>query len=123
MDTDDIIEMGYDRHTVEQLVLFRAQKALDAGCDGVIASGREASQIKALTKNLLVITPGIRPDGSPEDDQKRKVTPAQAIAAGADYLVLGRPIIQPELYSTPRQAAEAILREMQEALDKLPAVR
>lgn len=119
MDTDDIIEMGYDRHTVEQLVLFRAQKALDAGCDGVIASGHEAKQIKELTKNLLVITPGIRPDGSPEDDQKRKVTPAQAIEAGADYLVLGRPITQPELYLSPRAAAEAILHEMQEALNKL----
>jgi orotidine-5'-phosphate decarboxylase len=119
MDIDDIKEMGYSDHTVSQLVLFRARKALEAGCDGVIASGREALEIKQLTNKLLVITPGIRPDGSPEDDQKRKVTPAQAIEAGADYLVLGRPITQPELYPSPRAAAEAILQEMQEALNKL----
>jgi orotidine-5'-phosphate decarboxylase len=123
MDLDDIKEMGYTDHSVAQLVVFRAKKALEAGCDGVIASGQEARQIKEFTKKLLVITPGIRPDGSPEDDQKRKVTPAEAIAAGADYLVLGRPITQPELYLSPRTAAEVILREMQDAINALkPAV-
>jgi orotidine-5'-phosphate decarboxylase len=119
MDLDDIKEMGYTEHSVAELVLFRAKKALEAGCDGVIASGQEAREIKQLTNKLRVITPGIRPDGSPEDDQKRKVTPAEAIAAGADYLVLGRPITSPELYPSPRAAAEAILGEMQAALDKL----
>lgn len=118
MDIDDIREMGYSDHSVAQLVLFRAKKALEAGCDGVIASGQEAKQIKELTDHLLVVTPGIRPDGSPEDDQKRKVTPAQAIEAGADYLVVGRPITNPDLHLNPRAAAEAILVEMQAAIDR-----
>jgi len=121
MDEDDIHEMGYADHSVEQLVIFRTQKALDAGCDGVISSAREAKEIKKLAtargKSLLVITPGIRPDGSPEDDQKRRMSPRQAIEAGADYLVLGRPIISPELHPSPREAAQAILEEMQLALE------
>jgi len=118
MDEDDIREMGYTQTSMEQLVLFRAGKALTAGCDGVISSAKEAKQIKDSFGNLLVITPGIRPDGSPEDDQKRRMTPAQAIQAGADYLVLGRPIIQSEIYpGNPRRAAQAILEEMQAALD------
>ena len=103
-------------------MLFRAQKALDAGCDGVISSAKEAREIKKLAsargKSLLVITPGIRPDGSSEDDQKRRMSPRQAIEAGADYLVLGRPIYRPELHSSPREAAQAILAEMQAALDR-----
>src|SRR5215831_7491762 len=113
MEKQDITEMGYAEHSVEQLVLFRAKKALEAGCDGVIASGREAEAIKAISRDrLLVVTPGIRPDGYPEDDQRRIVTARQAIAAGADYLVVGRPITgQPN----PREAAEAMLREMEEA--------
>lgn len=121
MDADDIAEMGYDKHTVEQLVIFRAKKALEAGCDGVIASGHEAKQIKELTKNLLVVTPGIRQDGASADDQKRRMSPREALLAGADYLVIGRPIVEPEshLHSGPREAATAILAEMQTALDSL----
>jgi len=119
MDAEDIAEMGYTNHSVEELVLFRAAKALKAGCDGVIASGQEAQAIKELSKNrLLVVTPGIRPDGYPEDDQKRKVTARQAITAGADYLVVGRPITE---QLNPRQEAETILAEMQEAFDNRPA--
>jgi len=118
MDEDDLKEMGYSETTVEQLVLFRAEKALAAGCDGVISSAREAQQIKSKFGKLLVVTPGIRPDGSPENDQKRRMTPAQAIQAGADYLVLGRPVIESEIYpGNPRRAAQAILEEMQRALD------
>jgi orotidine-5'-phosphate decarboxylase len=65
-----------------------------------------------------VITPGIRPDGSLEDDQKRRMTPAQAIEAGADYLVVGRPITQSEIYpGNPKMAAQAIVDEMQQVLD------
>ncbi|MCC6391657.1 MAG: orotidine 5'-phosphate decarboxylase, partial [Bryobacterales bacterium] len=94
--------------------------ALEAGCDGVIASGREARQVKALAggRRLLVVTPGIRPDGYAEDDQKRRTTPADAILAGADYLVIGRPIVGA---SEPREAAERILAQMQEAFDKAAA--
>ncbi len=115
MDQDDIREMGYHEHDVSELVAFRARKALEAGCDGVIASGHEAETIKALSGGkLLVITPGIRPDGYPEDDQKRRATAAMAIAAGADYLVVGRPIADA---ADPRAAAEGFLREMQAAFD------
>lgn len=121
MDKDDINELGYVNHTVEQLVLHRAKKALEAKCDGVIASGREAQMIKELTGNkLLVITPGIRPDGSPEDDQKRVMTPGQAVRAGADYLVLGRPITEPQKFgfANSREAARMILADMQSAFDE-----
>ena len=112
MDQHDIRELGYSEQSVEDLVLFRARKALEAGCDGVIASGQEAQSIRRLSKKLLVITPGIRPDGYPEDDQKRKTTPQDAILAGADYLVVGRPIIgAPD----PRGAADQILEQMREA--------
>ncbi|HTC95002.1 MAG TPA: orotidine-5'-phosphate decarboxylase [Terriglobales bacterium] len=118
MDASDLAEMGYVNSTVEELVLFRARKALEAGCDGVIASGRETKKIKELSGNkLLVVTPGIRPEGYPEDDQKRKTTPTQAIHAGADYLVIGRPITDAASHS---QEAEKILAAMQEAFDSIP---
>jgi len=117
-DKADIDELGYTNQTVQELVLHRAKKALQAGCDGVIASGQEAKAIRELSnqlgKSLLVVTPGIRPDGYPEDDQKRKTTPTQAIVAGADYLVIGRPITDAP---DPRAAAQAILAEMQAAFD------
>ena len=116
LDKSDMAEMGYSEHTVEQIVLHRARKALEAGCDGVIASGQEAEAIRKLSKTLLIVTPGIRPDGSPEDDQKRKVTPAQAILSGADYLVIGRPITAPP-EGTPRAAVARIAAEMQAAFD------
>jgi orotidine-5'-phosphate decarboxylase len=117
LDAGDIAEMGYTNHTPEELVLFRAKKALEAGCDGVIASGREAKQIKALSQGkLLLITPGIRPDGYPEDDQKRKTTPHDAVSAGADYLVVGRPITGAK---DLRAAAEEILAQMQTAFDEI----
>ncbi len=123
MDAADIAEMGYTHTSVEELVLFRARKALEAGCDGVIASGLEAQKIKEISREkLLVITPGIRPSGYGAGDQKRVTTPRQAILAGADYLVIGRPITNPQ-ESTPRVAASQVLREMQEAFSAAaPAV-
>jgi orotidine-5'-phosphate decarboxylase len=90
--------------------------ALNAGCDGVIASGHEARAIKELSSKLLVVTPGIRPDGHPEDDQKRRMSARQAIRAGADYLVIGRPITES---TNPLRAANDILSEMQDAFDQL----
>ncbi|MGH9558438.1 MAG: orotidine-5'-phosphate decarboxylase [Bryobacteraceae bacterium] len=119
MEAVDIAEMGYAQCSVEELVLRRAAVALEAGCDGVIASGQEAAKIKQVTRGkLLVTTPGIRPQGSSQDDQKRITTPRQAIGEGTDYLVVGRPITQPERL-TPRAAAERIVAEMQEAFDSL----
>ena len=79
---------------VDALVLSRARRALAAGCDGVVSSGLEAPHIRAeLGERILVVTPGIRPvENRPVDDQKRTVDVAQALANGADYLVVGRPI-------------------------------
>src|SRR6266581_8720000 len=112
LDAHDIQDLGF-QCSVEQLVLHRAQKALDAGCDGVIASGEEARQIRAASRDkLLIVTPGIRPIGSPSQDQKRAVTPREAVLAGADYLVVGRPITRDP---DPRKAAQGILSEMEEA--------
>jgi orotidine-5'-phosphate decarboxylase len=104
-DQKNLAEMGYTG-SVEDLVLQRARAALDAGCDGVIASGLEAPRIKAaFGDRLLVVTPGIRPAGSAMGDQKRAVDVAQAFANGADYIVVGRPIRDA---ADPRAAAEAI---------------
>ena len=117
MDAGDIAELGYANHSVEELVLFRARMALEGGCDGVIASGLEAERIKELsTGKLLVVTPGIRPEGYPEDDQKRKMTARDAILAGADYLVVGRPITGA---ADPKQEADRMVAEMQSAFDEL----
>ncbi len=113
MDAEDIREMGFQCN-VEELVLARAIKALDAGCDGVIASALEAATIRARTNNkLMIVSPGIRPMGSTPSEQKRTATPHEAIRAGADYLVIGRPITaEPE----PKRAASAIIAEMAGAL-------
>ena len=104
-DQRDLQEMGSTR-TVEELVTARARGAAESGCDGVIASGREAQALKAEFKDrLLVVTPGIRPVGAPAGDQKRTVDVAQAFANGADYIVVGRPIREAR---DPRAAAESI---------------
>lgn len=95
---------------VEDLVLKRAEFAAEAGADGVVASAKEARAIKSRFGDALkIVTPGIRPAGAAADDQKRIVAPADAIAAGADYLVVGRPIIAA---SDPRAAAAAIQEEI-----------
>jgi orotidine-5'-phosphate decarboxylase len=115
MDAADIAEMGYTQHSVEELVMFRARKALENGCDGVIASGMEARRIKELSKHkLLVVTPGIRPEAYPQDDQKRRTTAREAILAGADYLVIGRPITDA---ADPRKEAQQFLQDMQAAFE------
>lgn len=116
LDATDIKEMGFDC-SVEELVLFRARKAMESGCDGIITSGREVRAIRAVVKDKLLITvPGIRPAGASKDDQKRDVTPAQAIEAGADYLVVGRPIRNA---ADPKKAAEEIIAEMQAAFNRI----
>jgi len=112
LDAEDIKDLGFDC-SVEHLVIHRAKKTLEAGCDGVITSGEEAMRIReALGDKLLIVTPGIRPAGSPRQDQKRAVTPREAVLAGADYLVVGRPVTHAP---HPREAAERILGEMEEA--------
>ena len=96
---------------MEELVLERAAKAFDAGADGVIASPQEARGIRALSesKGRLIVTPGVRPTGSDAGDQKRIATPSQAIANGADHIVVGRPIVKSP---SPVEAAQAILSEL-----------
>lgn len=112
LDAYDIKELGYEC-SLEELVLHRAKKAVEAGCDGVIASGQEAGKIRsAVGSKLLIVTPGIRPGGFPKQDQKRAVTPRDAILQGADYLVVGRYITSDP---SPRGAAERVVAEMQEA--------
>jgi orotidine-5'-phosphate decarboxylase len=108
LDRGDLDDLGF-QCDVERLVLSRARRALEAGCDGVISSGLEAPMLKReLGERVMVVTPGIRPvDNRPSDDQKRVVDVAQAFANGADYIVVGRPIRNaPE----PRAAALGIQR-------------
>lgn len=94
-------------------VLRLASLAQRAGCGGVIASAREAQLVRrTLGAGLAIVTPGVRPAGGPKDDQTRVTTPAEAIAAGADYVVVGRPIIGAK---DPAAAARAILEEMSAA--------
>ena len=97
--------------SITNLVVERAVKAFDAGADGVIASPHEATLIRALpeSKGKLIVTPGVRPAGTALGDQKRVATPAEAIANGADHVVVGRPIWKAP---SPRAAALAILEEL-----------
>ena len=105
LDRGDLDDFGFSVD-VERLVLSRARRAMEAGCDGVISSGLEAQRLKSeFHDRLLVVTPGIRPVENRADDQKRTVDVAQAFANGADYIVVGRPIRQA---ADPRAAAEAI---------------
>ena len=109
----DLIEQGID-HPLTELVLHRAKLAREVGLDGIIASGHEAVQIRdAVGPQFLIVTPGVRPQGRPAQDQARAVTPKAAISAGADYLVVGRPITRA---ADPRAAADAIVAEIAEAL-------
>jgi orotidine-5'-phosphate decarboxylase len=106
LDRGDLDDLGF-QCDVEALVLSRARRALEAGCDGVVASGLELPAMRrAIDNRLLVVTPGIRPvENRPSDDQKRVVTVEQAFADGANFIVVGRPIRDAK---DPRAAAEAI---------------
>jgi orotidine-5'-phosphate decarboxylase len=105
----DLTASGYGR-TVPELVAHRAALARDIGVDGLVCSPQEAVQVRAIIgTRLALVTPGIRPPGAAADEQKRIATPAAAMAAGADYLVVGRPIIAA---ADPRAAAEAIVAEI-----------
>jgi orotidine-5'-phosphate decarboxylase len=114
LDRGDLDDLGFECD-VPALVLSRARRALEAGCDGVVSSGLEAARLREhLDARLLVVTPGIRPvDNRPVDDQKRVVTVEQAFALGADYIVVGRPIRDAH---DPRAAAEAIQASIAKAV-------
>ena len=108
-DDADLAEAGYALG-VRALVARRAAQARAAGVDGLVASASEAAMLRAAVgDSLLLVTPGIRPAGADLGDQKRVATPAQAIADGADYLVVGRPVTQA---SDPRAAAQRIVAEI-----------
>ncbi|RJG43257.1 orotidine-5'-phosphate decarboxylase [Mesorhizobium sp. DCY119] len=112
MDQQDVIDAGYeyDPHT---LVLRRSEQALQAGMGGIVCSADEASAVRKIVgPDMAVVTPGIRPAGSEHGDQKRVVTPAQAIRNGSSHLVVARPIVAAV---DRRAAAEAILQEMSAA--------
>ncbi len=112
LDKSDLEQQGSAMSPAE-LVLHRAKLRREAGFDGVIASGHEAAAIRNATgTDFLIVTPGIRPSGADSGDQARVMTPARAIAAGADYLVVGRPITQA---ADPRAAAAAIVDEIEAA--------
>lgn len=113
-DSHDLKEMGIQR-TVQDLVTARALLASEVGCDGVVASGEEPAVLRPkVGPRFLIVTPGVRPAGNDVDDHARATTPTQTIAAGADYLVIGRPI---RAAANPAAAAAAILAEMQAAFD------
>lgn len=113
MDDDDLHAAGY-RGRVAELVSRRAADAREAGMGGIVCSPQEATAMrKVLGDELVMVTPGIRPAGSDAGDQKRIMTPGDAIRAGSDYLVIGRPISRAP---DPRAAAEVVLAEIEGAL-------
>jgi len=111
LDRDDLDAGLIKPGDLPDLVAERAGRAFEAGTDGVIASPQEAAMIRALPQatGRLIVTPGVRPTGSALGDQKRVATPTQAVADGADHIVVGRPVWAAE---NPRAAAEAILAEL-----------
>ena len=116
LDRGDLDDLGF-KCDVEELVLSRAKRAIELGCDGVISSGLEAPKLREhLGENFLVVSPGIRPvDNRPSDDQKRVVSVEQAFYNGADYIVVGRPIRDAE---DPRQAAIKIQSSIKRVFDE-----
>ncbi len=112
-DQQTLLEIGLQR-PVDEMVVRLARLAREAGMDGVVASPREVPLIRqACGREFAIVTPGVRPAFAAQDDQKRIATPAVALAAGADYLVVGRPIARA---ADPQRAAAAILEEMAAAL-------
>ncbi len=117
----DLLALGYDPEYARdplQLVLRKARLAQEAGCHGVVCSGREVKAVKeACGQDFLVVCPGIRPEWAavPEDDQERSVTPYAAINAGADYLVVGRPI---RVAADPVAAAKKVVAEIARGMNE-----
>jgi orotidine-5'-phosphate decarboxylase len=98
---------------IDEMTVGKADRILTAGCDGVIASGTSVSNLRRRFPNILIVTPGIRPSGTNTDDHKRSMTPQEAISAGSDYLVVGRPI---RTSTDPSGTARRIQSEIQQAL-------
>jgi orotidine-5'-phosphate decarboxylase len=112
-DEADVQAAGY-RLGLPELVAMRARQAKELGIDGIVCSPEEATSLRQLVGDqMCLVTPGIRPAGTASGDQKRIMTPSRAIAAGSDYLVVGRPIVEA---ADPRAAAESIQAEIAKAL-------
>jgi orotidine-5'-phosphate decarboxylase len=110
MDADDLREAGYDIDP-QALVLRRAAQARDAGMGGIVCAATEAGQVRQVVgPDMAIVTPGIRPAGADHGDQKRVMTPSEALSAGASHLVVGRPIVKA---ADRKSAAQAILADMQ----------
>ncbi len=108
----DLAAAGYDM-TVSELAAARGRQARDIGIDGLVCSPEEAATLRGIAgPGMVLVTPGIRPAGSASGDQKRIMTPARAIEAGADYLVVGRPVVAAD---DPGRAAERIVSEIEQA--------
>ena len=111
-DDADLAAAGYDM-SVSELAAARAAQARDTGVDGLVCSAEEAANLRGIVgPGMTLVTPGIRPAGAATGDQKRIMTPAKAIAAGADYLVVGRPVVEA---GDPKGAADAIVAEIEQA--------
>lgn len=115
LDAGDLSAIATGERDLDAFIVKRARAAIDAGCDGIIASG-PAIQVcrRAFAHPTIIVSPGIRPAGRSADDHKRHTTPSEAIRLGADYLVVGRPILKDP---DPREAARRIIAEIDEALD------
>ncbi|HUL86950.1 MAG TPA: orotidine-5'-phosphate decarboxylase [Pseudolabrys sp.] len=111
-DDADLVAAGYALN-VKELAAACAAQARDAGVDGLVCSAEEAATLRSIAgPGMVLVTPGIRPAGSASGDQKRIMTPARAISASADYLVVGRPVIEA---GDPKAAADAIIAEIRQA--------
>jgi orotidine-5'-phosphate decarboxylase len=111
-DDADLAAAGYEMN-VKELATVRAAQARDIGVDGLVCSPEEAESLRAIVgPGMVLVTPGIRPAGSAAGDQKRVMTPARAIDAGADYLVVGRPVLEAR---DPKAAADSMVAEIDQA--------
>ena len=117
-DIKDFLNTSNPDVTLTNYIYYKAKAALDAGCEGLIASGRSVKDLRGRfgDRNFLIVTPGIRPSDFPRDDHKRTLTPYDAIVYGSDYLVVGRPITQSK---NPNAVAKAIIEDISRALRDL----
>ena len=114
LDAGDLSQAASGERDLDTFILERARRAVDAGCDGMIASGDAIRVCRAaFPRPTIIVSPGIRPAGASHDDHKRFTTPADAIRLGADYLVVGRPILKSP---DPRDAADRVIAEIDRAL-------
>lgn len=114
-DLGDLYPGGHEGNTLADVIRLRARMALDAGCEGLIASGESVRDLREhfRGRQFLIVAPGIRPEAASHDDHKRSLTPYQAIRYGADYLVVGRPVTGAD---RPNDVAQSVISEIERAL-------